>query len=86
MRRTVKKVIDGDTFEVKTKVGETIRIRIANFNAPELNQRGGKAAKKDLKNLIEGKTVTLVPKGKSYGRVVADVRINRKKVSNLMKK
>jgi endonuclease YncB( thermonuclease family) len=86
MRRTVKRVIDGDTFEVKTKIGTFEKVRIANYNAPELNQKGGTKAKNDLKKLIEGKEVTLVTKGTSYDRVVADVRIKRKKVSNLMSK
>ncbi len=85
MRRKVNKVIDGDTFEVITKIGETKRVRIANYNAPELNQPGGKKAAKKLKDLIDGKTVSIVPKGKSYGRVVADVRLNRKKISKMMK-
>jgi endonuclease YncB( thermonuclease family) len=85
MRRTVKKVIDGDTFEVKVKIQDTNFVRIAKFSAPELNQFGGQSAKRKLKRLIEGKIVTLVPKGRSYGRIVADVRLNGKKVSNLMK-
>jgi endonuclease YncB( thermonuclease family) len=86
MRRTVKRVIDGDTFEVTTKIGTFVKVRIANYNAPELNQKGGIKARNDLKKLIEGKEVTLVIKGTSYDRVVADVRINRKKVSNLLDK
>lgn len=85
MKRKVNRVIDGDTFEVITKIGETKRVRIANYNAPELNQPGGKKAAKKLKDMIDGKTVSIVPKGKSYGRVVADVRLNRKKVSKMMK-
>ncbi len=85
MKRKVKRVIDGDTFEVVTKIGDTNRVRIAGYNAPEPNRKGGKKATSNLKNLIEGKTVSLVPKAKSYGRIVADVRINRKKVSKIMK-
>lgn len=86
MRRKVTRVIDGDTFEVGTKIGDTNRVRIAGYNAPELNERGGKKATKKLKDLIEGEMVSLVPKARSYGRVVADVRIGRKKVSKMMKK
>ncbi|MCQ1536095.1 thermonuclease family protein [Methanosarcina sp. KYL-1] len=86
MRRKVTRVIDGDTFEVKTKIGDTNRVRITGYNAPELNERGGKRATKKLKDLIEGETVSLVPKARSYGRVVADVRIGRRKVSKMMKK
>lgn len=86
MRRKVTRVIDGDTFEVKTKIGDTNRVRIAGYNAPELNERGGKKATKKLKELIEGKTISIVLKARSYGRLVADVRIDRKKVSKMMKK
>lgn len=86
MKRKVIRIIDGDTFEVATKIGDTNRVRIAGYSAPELNENGGKKAAKELKNLIEGETVSLIPKARSYGRVVADVRIDRKKVSKIMKK
>lgn len=85
MRRKVTRVIDGDTFEVKTKIGDTNRVRIAGYNAPEINEHGGKKAAKKLKYLIEGENVSLVPKARSYGHVVADVRISRRKVSKIMK-
>ena len=86
MRRTVKKVIDGDTFETYRKVGNTNRVRIAGYNAPEYNQRGGRYAKEKLRRMISGRIITLVPKGRSYDRVVADVRYKRKKISNLMRR
>lgn len=77
IRRKVRRVIDGDTFEVYRKVGNTRRIRLAGVNAPELYQFGGLKAKARLKKLIEGRTVTIVPKARSYGRLVANV--NRRK-------
>ncbi len=86
MRRKVTRVIDGDTFEVATKIGDTNRVRIAGYSAPELDERGGKRAAKELKSLIEGETVSLIPRARSYGRVVAEVRLDRKKVSKIMKK
>ena len=85
MKRKVKKVIDGDTFVVKRKIGNTDRVRISGYNAPEKNQRGGKTATNKLRKMISGKTVSLIPKAMSYGRVVADVRVNRKKVSKSMR-
>lgn len=81
-RRTVKKVIDGDTFLVSRKLQGTNRIRIAGFNAPELKERGGKVAADKLKKLIENKKVTIVPVGRSYNKFVACVREKRKKESN----
>ena len=78
--RKVKRVIDGDTFEVFRKVGNTRFVRLAGVNAPELYQRGGREAATSLKRLIQGKTITLVPKGRSYSRLVADVRYKRRKL------
>lgn len=78
MIRKVKKVIDGDTFQTYTKVNGSNFIRIAGKNAPELNQFGGKSSAQQLKRQIQGKNVTIQPVGRSYGRVVAKVRHNRK--------
>jgi len=85
MKRTVKRVIDGDTFIVNRKIGNTNRVRLAGYNAPEKHQFGGKKATTQLRGLIGGKTVSITPKGRSYNRVVADVRINRKSVNKRMK-
>jgi micrococcal nuclease len=74
IQRKVIRVIDGDTFEISRKFQGTNRIRIADLNAPELDMPGGLRAKNELKRLIEGKTVTLNPVARSYGRVVAHVR------------
>ena len=77
MRRKIKRVIDGDTFETHTKVNGTNFVRLANVNAPEKGQSGYHSAKQKL-NKLSGKTVTLTPKGRSYNRVVAVVRHKRK--------
>lgn len=78
IRRKVKKVIDGDTFETYRKIQGTNRVRIAGKNAPERYQFGGKQAITKLKRQIQGKIVTLKPVGRSYGRIVAKVRKNRR--------
>ena len=80
IRRTVKRIIDGDTFEVARKIQGTNRIRIAGFNAPDSNQKGYSEAKNRLRRLIGSKQVTIVPVGRSYNRLVAHVRRNRKKI------
>lgn len=85
IRRKVKQVIDGDTFIVSRKIGNTNRVRLAGVNAPEKYQFGGKKATNRLKSLIDGKTVTIVPVGRSYNRLVADVRKNRKSVNKRLK-
>ena len=81
IRRTVRRVIDGDTFIVNRKIQGTNRVRLANYNAPELYQYGGREAKQKLARNIRGCTVTLQPVGRSYNRVVANVRYNRRKVN-----
>ena len=86
MKRTVKKITDGDTFIVNRKIGNTNRVRLAGYNAPEKNQFGGQRATNKLRGLIGGKTVSISPRAKSYGRVVADVSINRKSVAKRMKR
>ncbi|MBU1111998.1 MAG: thermonuclease family protein, partial [Nanoarchaeota archaeon] len=85
-RRKVKRVIDGDTFEVYTRVNGSRFIRLAGVNAPERYHSGGRQATMKLKRLIEGKTVTLVPKARSYGRVVGNVRYKRKSVNKRVRK
>lgn len=79
MRRKVNRAVDGDTLEVRNKVRGTNFIRIAGMDAPERGERGYYSAKARL-NSLAGKTVTIVPKGRSYNRVVADVRFRRRKV------
>lgn len=86
MRRTVKRIIDGDTFEVARKIGTTNRIRIAGYNAPEKHLLGGRRATNRLRGLIGGKTVTIRPVAKSYGRVVANVTSNRRDVARRLKR
>ena len=49
------------------------KVRLANVNAPESWTSQGKQAMHYLKELIEGKRVTLKPMGVSHDRVVADV-------------
>ena len=68
MRRKVKRIIDGDTFEVYRKVNGTRFVRLSGVNSPERYNKGGLKATNTLRRLIGGRTVTLVPKGRSYGR------------------
>lgn len=79
IRRKVKRIIDGDTFIVGRKIGNTNRIRLAGINAPAKHQFGGKKAMNRLRGLIGGKIVTIVPVGRSYNRIVAKVHKKKKK-------
>ena len=79
IRRKIKSAVDGDTFKTYRKINGTNYVRIAGINTPERGERGYSSAKAQL-NRLAGKTVTLVPQGRSYNRVVADVRYHRKKI------
>jgi len=79
IRRKIKRAVDGDTLEVRNKLKGTNFIRLIGINAPERGQRGYSSAKSNL-NRLKGKVVTLIPRGRSYNRLVADVRYKRRKV------
>jgi micrococcal nuclease len=83
-RGKVKRVIDGDTFEIRS--GE--RIRIAGLNAPELTRKGGSTAKRRLQNELRvGKSVGLsMPLAKSYGRTIRRVTVRGKNINKLVAK
>ena len=78
MRRKVKRVLDKDTFETYTKVNGSNFIRIAGMQGAELNTALGRKQRDQMKRKIQGKTVTLQSVGRSYSRVVAKVRHNRR--------
>lgn len=77
-RGVVKRVVDGDTIEIRN--GE--RVRIANVDAPEMNKPGGEAAKRRLQKLLpRGTSVGLSdPVNYSYGRSVRKVTKNGKDI------
>ena len=77
----VIRVIDGDTFKIRG--GKAIRL--ANVGAPELGTRGGAKARDVLNTKIGDKTVIYRTGGKSYGRIVAQVKIAGKSVNQSMR-
>ena len=81
-RGKVKRVIDGDTFELRS--GESVRI--AGLNTPELDERGGQQAKRRLQIKIpRGTEVGLSkPLAKSYGRVVRKVTVEGRDITKLV--
>lgn len=61
------RVVDGDTIVIARE-----RIRLQNFNAPEMNEPGGPEAKARMQALTQGKTVHCDGKARDrYGRLVA---------------
>lgn len=85
MKRTVTRIIDGDTFIVNRRIGNTNRVRLANVDAPEHGSRQGTQATNNLRRLLGNGSVTLMPVGRSYDRVVADVRHDRRSVNKAMR-
>ncbi len=81
-QETVTRVIDGDTFLTKSRKHP---IRLANVDAPEKQQKGGAAATKRLRNLIQGKRVEVETVARDkYGRAVAKVKVRGKSVNAVM--
>ena len=83
-RGKVKRIIDGDTLQLRG--GEYVRV--AGLDAPELQRRGGMAAKRRLQSKMpRGKQIGLsMPVAKPYGRVVRRVTVNQKDVVRLVTK
>jgi len=84
MKRLVKRVIDGDTFEMNETIQNMGFIRLARVNAPEKETASGKEATKILNNLIKGKFVDIIPKARSYNRLVAEVYRLGKNINDQM--
>jgi endonuclease YncB( thermonuclease family) len=68
-----------------------IEVRLADFNAPELNASGGAAAKAALERIAMRRTAQCVAGGGrtrrviSYDRVIATCRINGRRIGDLLR-
>ena len=72
----VERVVDGDTLQVAGEGGKAVRVRLEGIDAPEHGQPFGDRAAATLRDLAEGKAVTLAgDKHDRYGRLVATVRV-----------
>jgi len=84
-RRKVKKIIDGDTFEIYRSILGKRFVRLENVNTPEKGQFGYMKAKNQLKGMIGGRTVTIKPVAVRR-RLIAEVIADRKSVNKRMRK
>lgn len=76
-------VIDGDTFWSKR---HNNKIRIYGIDCPEKGESGYLEAKDYLYELLESSSLRVVKKGiDKYGRILADVFINRENIATKMK-
>lgn len=65
-------IIDGDTFTCLTDENDLLKVRLAEIDAPELNQPYGEHSKQSLSKLISSEIMRLdVTSTDSYGRSVA---------------
>ncbi|RSK49377.1 thermonuclease family protein [Hymenobacter rigui] len=72
---SVRRVLDGDTYEVLLPAG-LVRLRLLRVDAPELSQPYGKQAAALVAGLLRGRLLEVSRTGGStYGRVLAGLRV-----------
>jgi len=72
----VTKIYDGDTITVETNRGDTLRVRLADLDAPELKQAHGRASREALEALLaqDAGAVTIEYRSRDkYGRALGTV-------------
>jgi endonuclease YncB( thermonuclease family) len=78
------RVGDGDTLQVKIQ-GVVMKFRLAEVDAPELNQPYGERAKRELASLVGKQYLVIVPFDTDrYGRTVAHVWVGGVQVNQEM--
>lgn len=76
------RVVDGDTLVIDHQ-----RIRIQNFNAPEMNEPGGPEAKAKMQALTSGHVVHCDPKARDkYARIVARCSVDGRDLGQAMRR
>ena len=74
----VRRVIDGDTFEIVDAGGIRTRVRLRRVNAPELDEPGGPEARDALIQKYEGRRIKIKPYARDrYGRLIAEIISDR---------
>lgn len=62
-----------------------IEVRLADFDAPELNEPGGQRAKRLLASIVMGRSLTCRAGRRSYDRIVAHCRLDERPLGNLLR-
>lgn len=62
-----------------------IEIRLSDFYAPELHERGGIEAKRRLEQIVKGKTLACRAGRRSYDRVVATCTLGGRPLGDLLR-
>lgn len=77
-------ISDGDSLTVRVN-NETIKIRLAQIDAPESGQPWGQRSQQALGRLVGGKTVTVTPHDiDRYGRTIGDIKVGSTDVNQAM--
>lgn len=72
----VERVSDGDSLTLRDNYGAKRKVRMAYIDAPELRQKGGQAARKNLAALVDGRQVEVVRFSRDqYGRDVVKIML-----------
>ena len=80
----VVQVVDGDTYKILNR-GNLQVIRLANVDAPELDQYYGKVVKAAVSNLLLGCEITIDSAGMDwYGRTIAGVTVDGMSLDSLL--
>lgn len=78
-------ITDGDTMIVLTNDRKTVKIRLANIDAPEKSQPFGNKAKQALSDLAYNKFVYIKEHGfDQYGRTIGTVMLGNDPVNRIM--
>lgn len=87
---TVRYVGDGDMLCVEVggrSSGSTwVEVRLSDFNAPELGESGGRAARDTLRSLVMGRRVSCLAGHRSYDRIVAQCTLGGSGVGDLLRR
>lgn len=81
----VRYVADGDSLCVRTPEG-LVEVRLADFNAPEMNQGGGGRAREILRDIAEGRQVVCVAGRKTWDRVAATCTLDGVRLGQRMRR
>lgn len=74
----VERVKDGDTFVLRTHIGELYNIRIAAIDAPELNQPFGLSAKAELSGILANQSLKIIWRKKDRdGRLIGKALLGK---------
>lgn len=78
---------DGDSFCVATGASNAswVEVRIADFNAPELSDPGGAAARDVLEQLVRYKRASCVSGNRTHDRIAARCTVGGQSVADLMR-